>query len=402
LSANPIAVPLIMTAAGPQPTPATTLRQLLVQAVSATNPGYTANLPGTLIEDIMSTQIGALVTMDQARVDAVNSVSPYAANPYLLQQFGTMFGIPQGQPTNTNVDVVFSGSVGFVIPSGFVVSDGTYQYVTQEGAVIGSDGSSLPVEAVATQSGSWAVPAGTVTQIISSVPSGYSLTVTNPEAGALGQAAESTQSYQSRIIQAGKASAIGMVATLQTALQAIPGVTPRLVSIPQVGSTLKVICGGGDPYQVANAIFQNAINFSAFAQSSNDSLNVSVSLVQPPNVYNVGFISPAAQTVGVSATWNTTQANFTAGAQVNSLAQTAILDYINSINVEQPINLLDMQAAFQQAVAPVLPAQYLTSLVFTVTVNGTQVSPETGTQIITSASDSYFTAIPSGITVQQG
>ncbi len=399
---NPIAVPLVMTDAGPQPTPASTLRSAVTNAVAATNPNYTANLPGTLIEDLLSTEMGALTTIDQARVDAINSVSPYAANPYVLAQFGQMYGIMRGAPTNTNVDVVFSGPVGYVIPAGFIVSDGTYQYVVQDGTVIGSSGSSAAVEAIATQSGTWAVLAGSVTQIITSVDKNYTITVTNPVAGSPGAAAESIQSYQSRIIQAGLVTAQGTVNSLLTALQAIPGVTPRLVSIPQSGGTFKVLCGGGDPYAVANAIFQNSINFPAFAGSSNASLNITVTLTQPPNTYNITYISPAAQTVTMSVVWNTSQVNFTAGAQVNSLAQTALAEYINSIPVEQPINLLDAQSTFQQAVASVLPVQYLTSLALTVYINGTEVTPEAGTQVILSASDSYFSAAVTGITVTQG
>lgn len=77
-------LPIIMTSEGPQPTPATTIWQALIQAVSSQVPGYTANLPGSLIEDISSTDVAALAVIDQARVDAVNSVSPYGANASVL------------------------------------------------------------------------------------------------------------------------------------------------------------------------------------------------------------------------------------------------------------------------------------------------------------------------------
>ncbi|EEF27062.1 conserved hypothetical protein, partial [Ricinus communis] len=78
-----------MGPAGPVPTAPATLRQNLVNGVAATNPDYTANLPGGLIEDIASTDTGALVTIDQARIDAVNSVTPYGANAFILAQQGT-------------------------------------------------------------------------------------------------------------------------------------------------------------------------------------------------------------------------------------------------------------------------------------------------------------------------
>ena len=91
---DPINIPLVMTSEGPVPTPPATLRAQLVDSVASTNPDYTANLPGSLIEDIASTDVGALVTMDQARVDAINSVTPYGANAFVLGQLGAQFGIP--------------------------------------------------------------------------------------------------------------------------------------------------------------------------------------------------------------------------------------------------------------------------------------------------------------------
>ena len=54
-------IPVVVTAAGAQPTPPATLLADLIAQVSATNPGYTANLPGSLIENISSTDVGALV-----------------------------------------------------------------------------------------------------------------------------------------------------------------------------------------------------------------------------------------------------------------------------------------------------------------------------------------------------
>jgi hypothetical protein len=133
---SPIAIPLIMTSAGPQPTPPATLRAAVQQAVAAVQPGYTADLPGTLIEDLLSTEMGALVTADQARVDSVQSVSPYGAAPSGLAELGATLGLQQGLPTNTSVYEVFSGPVGYVIPAGFIISDGTYQYQIQQGTVI--------------------------------------------------------------------------------------------------------------------------------------------------------------------------------------------------------------------------------------------------------------------------
>ena len=395
-------IPLVLGPSGAVPTPPSTLQQALIALVSSTNPGFTATLPGTLIEDITSTCVGALSTIDSARVEAVNSVTPYGANAFVLSQLGAQMGLAQGTPTNTSVNVVFTGPAGFVIQAGFLVSDGTYSYSVLTGGVILSGGNSGQLTAVAVQSGSWSVAAGTVTQIITSLPTGVSVTVTNPEAGTPGGAAESVQSYRSRIQLAQQAAAQGIPAFLKTQLQALSGVTPRLVSILQASSGWEVLCGGGDTYAVANAIYQSVGDLSTIVGSLTSGRNVSATLTDGYDSYTVTYVNPPQQVVTVAATWNTTLPNFTAGLQVNQLAAPALQSYINSIPVGQPINVLEMQAVFQGAVASVLPAINLTSLVFVVTINGTQVSPETGTSIIASDPESYFYASASAVTVTQG
>ncbi|WP_249181303.1 baseplate J/gp47 family protein [Burkholderia sp. AU19243] len=250
-------IPLVMTTAGPVPTPPTTIRQTLVDGVAATNPDYTANLPGGLIEDVASTSVGAIATMDQARVDSLNNVTPNGANAFVLAQLGQQFGIPQGVSANGSVYVQFSGPAGYVFQKGFLVGDGTHQYALQDGTVIQSSGVSPLAFAVSTTSGTFAIPPGTVTQLVTSVPSAYSsITVTNPQAGTPATSAESVPGYRARVMQAGVVAATGTPAYLKTLLEKITGVQARLVSIQQATGGWRVICGGGDAYSVANAILQ--------------------------------------------------------------------------------------------------------------------------------------------------
>ena len=395
-------LPLVMTDAGPQPTPpATLLAQLLALAV-ASSPGLTASLPALLIEDISSTDTAALVVMDQARVDAVNAVTPYGANGFVVSALGQQAGIPQGTETNTSVYLVFTGSVGYVIPAGFLVTDGTYQYAVQDGGIIQTGGMSASLYAVAVQSGSWAVAANTVTSLVSSVASGYSLMVTNPLAGIPGGPAETLTQYQARVIQAGKAPAIGVPTALKTALQAVAGVIPRLVSVPAVGNGYEVICGGGDPYAVANAIYMTVLNIATLQGSATSARNVSVTIYDAPNNYTIIFVNPPQQVVTIAATWNTNLANFTAGAAVNAAAAPALAVYINSIPVGQPINLLEAINAFQEATATILPTISLTTLTCVVTINGTIVGPTSGTYAIPSDPETYFYCSASGATSVQG
>ncbi|MHB8388237.1 MAG: baseplate J/gp47 family protein [Acidobacteriaceae bacterium] len=466
-------LPIVMTSAGPQPTPPTVLQQALLQAVAAQVPGYTATLPGSLIEDISSTDVGALVTIDQARVDAINSVTPYGANAFILAQLGQQFGIAQGTPANASVYVVFSGPAGYVLQPGFTISDGSNQYALQDGGIIGASGTSPQLYAVATNAGTFPIPANTVNQIVTSVPSTYTITVNNPEAGIPATSAESVQSYRSRVMLAGTVGATGTPALLKSLLYSITGVQQQYVSVNHLSGGWQVICGGGDSYSIANAILQAVPDISVLqgsqlaitamtaanpvvittnlnhnfvagntftvvgadpaaydltytvasvtsttittttdgstfgtyvsgASFSPNPRNVTASVFQNPNTYDITFVNPPQQIVTVAVTWNTTQPNFTAGLSVNQLAAPSIQSYINSIYVGQPINLLEMTAIFQNAVSAILSAPNITTLTFAVTINGVIVTPSAGTSIIEGDPESYFYASATGVTVAQG
>ena len=395
--------PLTFSATGPVPTSPQAILAALIALVSEMAPGYTANLPGSLIEDISSTDVGALVTIDQARVDAVNNVTPYGANPYILAALGLMFGIPQGTSANGNALVEFAGDPGYVIPPGFVVSDGTNQYQIQDGGTIGSDGTSQLLYVVATNAGVFAIPANTITTVVTSVPSPYTLSVNNPGAGVPATAVETISAYRSRVLQAFAVSFQGTPNYLKTLLLALPGVSPRLVAVKQAGIYWEVICGGGDPYQVAGAIYAGVAQIGLLTGSAVSSgRNVIVSIFDVPDIYTIVYVNPPQQVVGCAITWNTTLANFTAGNAVDQYMISALQAYINSIVVGQPINLLVATEQIQAAIAPVLAAANLTTLEFAFTVNGYPVSPSAGTSIIPSDPEGYFAASPTSITCAQG
>jgi hypothetical protein len=481
-----------ITSAGAVPSSPQSLLNAEIAAATALSPGLTANLPGSLIEDMASTAAGALVIQDQAFVDLVNSVSPYTANAPILYELGAVYGVQQGVGSNTSVYVTFStitlsnpsGNPGYVIPVGFVVSDGSYQYTVQDGGIIGSSGNSSPLYCIATVSGSWAVPIGTVTVIITSVPSGINLSCTNASTGIPGASAQTLQDYQAQVIQAGKATAQGMPSFLRTQLQNVSGVQARLISIAQSGSNWQIIVGGGDPYQVANAIFTglfdvgnlvgsiftvssisaatnavivtpynpqytvgqtitvvkatptaynttyvitglsyaysgtgvtttittstNSSAFGAFTATSayltpnTRNPSPAISIYDYPNTYTIPFVIPPQQTVTVALTWNTVSTSFVSPTSVAAAGIPAIVNYINSIAVGQPINVYELQAVFQLAVVDLIPTQLLSKISFAIEINGISVSPSAGTGLIYGDSESFFETSNAYVTVIQG
>jgi hypothetical protein len=211
-----------------------------------------------LIEDISSTDVYALVVSDSFLVDLVNSLTPFGANAFLLNQLGNLYGIDPQPITNTAVYVVFTGNPGYVVNQGFVVGDGTYQYVCQDGGICGNDGQTLQIYALATQAGTWDVPPNTVVQAITSVPAGVPLSITNPVAGIPSTSGEPMSVFRERCWTAGLAASTGMARYLKTILSNVPGVQYRLIAVVQnTDGTYSILCGGGDPYQIAYGIWQS-------------------------------------------------------------------------------------------------------------------------------------------------
>lgn len=250
-------------AAGPVPKTSEELRADLVSRATELSPGITTDLPGSLIEDIVGTDVGALLIADQIRVDLINSVGPLKANMYMLNLLAQQSGISEQKTEGaTTVPVVFGGPAGFVVPQGFLVSDGTYTYQIADATIILSSGVSSMVTGVATNTGSWAVPAGSVNQILTSLPSDITLTCTNPVAGTPGGAPETNYEFRERVWEAQMSTVQGYPGFIRQKLTDVNGVQARLVSVVQDGNSWIIMCGGGDIYEMAGAIFKSAGDIS--------------------------------------------------------------------------------------------------------------------------------------------
>lgn len=453
-----VSINVAITPEGAQQTSPLILWQRLIDIVSQINPGYTV-LPAGLIEDLASTGTYAIALMDSAACETINSLTPMSANPYLLTELGAQFGIPRSTTTRTSIYVKFSSaSIGYRVPIGFLVSDGTYTYAVQDGAIIQAGGTTDLVYCIATQDGSWAVPANSVTELTSSVPTGYTLAVTNPQAGTPGGGTQTEAEYAALVLSAQKLNAQGTEAKAKSVLTIVPNVQPRLVSIVTVGSLWKVICGGGDPYAIASAIYASGMDISTLTGSTTNILSVTkanpgivttdinhglitgqadvhiagalgmtsinggpyavvvvdeksfsfgvdtsaladyvsggivtpntrtvnVSLFDAPDTYAIPFVNPPAQTVALQLSWATISPNFISEASVAQYGIPAVVNYVNSIAVGQPINLIALNQAFTAAVVQLFnndPA-LISELTWTVSINGVETPPSGSTSLV--------------------
>lgn len=406
-------LPIVMSPQGPVPITPAALRTRLTSLVSKTNPGYINNLPGSLIEDIASTDVGALIISDQFLIDLINSVTPYGANAFILNQLGTdIYGIQPAAATNTAVDLIFTGPPGFIIIPGFVVNDGQYRYICADGGVIGTYGDSLPIHAVAITAGTWAVPAGSVTGLTTSVPLGINLAVTNPADGIPSLATETEQSFRTRTLTAGLAASTGMDRYLKTLLWNIPGVMQRLVSVSHHPGQCKwtILVGGGDPYQVAWAIYYALGDLVSLSGPNIQIVNISnTNPVVISTAYNHNLLSGMNETLsGISGNLSILNGTYpitVIDTQNFSIPVdgTLLFPYNNGGGIVTPNPILQqitLNSYPDYYLIPfIIPAQQLVSIVIQWDTNSPNyVSPQAIAQISTPAIVNYVNSLYVGIT----
>ncbi|WP_237929986.1 baseplate J/gp47 family protein [Buttiauxella sp. S19-1] len=400
-------LPVTVTQAGAQPTPPKTLLSNLITNVSAIVPGYTANLPAALITDLASTATGALALIDSAMVDTINSVTPYGANEPMLMQLGNIYGVTQGVGYNTSVNVIFIGDPGFVIPRGFTVGDGNYQYTVQNNAVVPAGGQTEPVYCLAATSGTWAVPEGSVTQIITSVPDDITLTCTNITAGVPGQDAQPPSSYRAQVMQSGMSTAQGVPSFLRSLLLKVPGVKSNLISYRNVSAgTWALVVGGGDPNEVGLAVYNAIPDISVLTGDVTESggykpESITVTITDYPDHYDIPIILPTSQMVTVILTWNTRISDILDPDSVSAATSSTLVDYVNAVPIGEPINTYQIESLFLEALSPMISPTQVSLIEIQIGINGTIVPPTDETGLVFGGEYSYFTTDQSHVTVQQ-
>ncbi|MBJ9963696.1 baseplate J/gp47 family protein [Burkholderia seminalis] len=379
----------------------------LLSRVTRARPGYTSNIPGSMIDDILGTDVAAVTLMEQARVDTINSLTSPTAQPYILNRIGTQLGVQPGTVTNGSVDVAAVNSTpGFVFNKGFIISDGSKQYVLTTPTAVKPDGTSDLMNFVCQTPGTFAIPANTVKILVTTPPDGISVTLNNPQDGVPGTSQEDISSYRARVMETQRAVSQGFLSTLRTTLQQVPGVSSRLISIAYTGTDItagyRVIVGGGDDTAVAMAIFTSMFDLPALMHSADSSRNVTVNLRDGSDTYPIPFIRPLQQNVAVTVTWNTLNGNVISDDSVTQAVQPAVLGYINGIQGGGYINENVLRKRVTNAMATVLPEEDITRLVFGYSIDGATVAPPAGEQEIKGNDEGYFVTNVASISVVRG
>jgi len=388
-----------MTSGGLIPRTPSQIRSDLQDSLLSKDPSLTLDDPAysEIIPSWLDTSVSCIEEIEQIGIDTVNSIDPTLSNEMIADSLGYTLGVIRGESTRANVDVVFTGTDGYHIPKGFLVSNGTYQFYVLNGGVI-ADGS-VTLYCVCTVDGIIPIAENSVTQIITSVPSPYVLTCNNPIAGNQGSGLEPLSQYKARYIQAFNRVSTGTIAYCKELLSAVNFDLKRISILPSNGKT-KIIVGGGDPYLIGEAIFKSGLDISAFKKSTTENRNFSRFIVDYPDTYKIDFVRPFSRQVSITATYSLLTVSIVPDSSITEAAQPALSNYINNLAIGYDINLLELNEIFKEAIRGVgVDTQFLSNLEFSVSINGVSVNPIVGTQLIAQDEEAYFSCNPSAVSV---
>lgn len=378
------------------------IRASLDAYVLAANPNYQSTLPGSLIEDIASTVVAAIYQIETAKVDLINSISASTANEQVLIPMAAERGIYRNYQYRSNAYLKFTGTTaGKVIPSGTICTAGGYNWITQEDAIIPSNGGNDTVYAICATDGAInALPNTIVT--ISPVISG--VTVTNVLAAVPGSYYDQTiDSLRYRLVDSLKSPTTGFIGLAKAAIKKVPGVDSRLVSIQTGTGFYRIFVGGGDRYAVAKAIFDNFFYMAYLTYSATDSArNVGVNITDGSDTYLVKYVQPLQQPLSILLTFKTKAGTYFDITDVTTLAKAAFINHVNALPINSDANLNEIKRVFTESIAELIDPSLITNIALDIRVNFVAQTPATGYEIIPAPAESYWYIASNQISITDG
>lgn len=202
--------------------------------------------------NLLDTATPMILELENIVCDLANGYAPTYANDFMWEILAQSLGLKYKDSTQSSVTLLFTGNAGDYIPSNTKV---TGNFVTQDSVILGTTGTAYATAYSDTES---SYPANTITDILTSVPAG--VTVTNPSASIPATSATTNSELklaaQRKLRNARISSYDYAIANLVDI-----GVTDRLINfkLQDVGNVgcIEAVVGGGDVDEVANVLFNS-------------------------------------------------------------------------------------------------------------------------------------------------
>jgi hypothetical protein len=233
-----------------------------------------------------------------------NQVDPAFSSGRMQDAIARIYFLSRKPAISTTVTATCTGLPGVQIPAGAMAqaTDGTI-YTAVSSATIGATGT-VSVQFVCQKTGPVPCPATTLSRIYRAI-SGWD-TISNPSDGVPGQDEENRVAFEQRRQQSVARNAVGTIPAIQGAVSQVANVLDCYVTDNDTGSavtldgvalpahSLYVCVSGGDPNDVATAIWSKKPPGCAYSGSTTVQVQDQSEGYQPPYpTYNVSFQTAA-------------------------------------------------------------------------------------------------------------
>ncbi len=213
---------------------------------------------------LLSVFARALDDLSQLLLSSYASRNPDYASGNALDILLPLAGLTRAGATHSTVLLTLTGTPNAVLPfAPQAMDDAGHVWRCQTAGITLDDSGSRTVQAVCSDAGAISAPAGSVHRLVSPVAGLTS--VVNSAAATPGQEAESDVSCRSRLREAGAAPSVTTLASLRSAVLAVPNVTACTVYENDSSSTdargipahsICVVVSGGSTFNLAPVIFR--------------------------------------------------------------------------------------------------------------------------------------------------
>lgn len=289
-----------MTSAGFTKDTPTQIQTDITNEAAASVAGF-ASFPAELRQNLIDSMVIEEIRV-QDMIDALaNGIGPGFANDLQFKNFACSFGLTMKDFQYAQATVRFTGTVGTLIPKLTRVSNGgTTLLQTTEQRIIGSVGYT-DILCESTQEVIVDIPANTITTLVDVIPNVSA--VTNPAAGTSGLPAETIDQLKVATYNEIQSPRYGTESRALSLLRNITGVDMRLVAFRPMELVvdtkyyqgIECVVGGGDDYEVANALFTAFLqtkNLLSDPSNSETARTVAVDVTLYSSVFPVKFTRP--------------------------------------------------------------------------------------------------------------
>lgn len=333
-----------LTSAGPVVPSYTDYQSALLQSYLSIYPANASLTPSDADYQWISAVALMLSDTVQFAVLILNSFGLFTSSGAGQDAQYSNLGIQRLPATNSTVTVTLTGTAGTIITNGTVYDTSGNVWTLPSSVTIGSGGT-VDVTATAQNPGPLTAAAGTVTGI--GTPTAGWTSVTNAAAAAPGTNAETDAAFRARaVISTLLPSQTTFNATL-AAVAAVAGVTRSTGynnpndyadSYGNPPHSITIVVQGGTPADIAQAIYDN---YGLGAQT-NGTTTVEVTDAQSGQLQPISF--DIATETNIYVTLNIAPLAQPVTSATTSAVQTAIVAYLNSLNIGQVVSIAALYA----------------------------------------------------------